>query len=79
MLDEESVVRSFSEHLKSLRRQKNLTQERLAELADISYKNLQYLEDKNPTCPSLITLYKLSRGLNIPLPQILDFAKRKKQ
>jgi transcriptional regulator with XRE-family HTH domain len=77
MSEEEKVVLTFSKHLKTLRRQNKLTQEELSELADISYKNLQYLEGSKPTCPSLITLYKLSKGLNISLRKIVSFKIKK--
>jgi len=50
-----------------------MTQEKLAETADISYKNLQYLESKNPTCPSLITLNKIARAFGISISQLLKF------
>ena len=61
------IVLKFSKRLRELRIKKQLTQERLAEIADISYKNVQYLESRNPTCPSLITLNKLAKALNIKL------------
>lgn len=54
-----------------MRIKKKLTQEKLAEIADISYKNVQYLESKNPTCPSFITLNKLAKALNIKLSKLL--------
>ncbi len=50
-----------------------MTQEKLAEMADISYKNIQYLESKNPTCPSLITIEKLARAFKISPSKLLDF------
>ncbi len=73
MDDEQKIVVGFSRHLKRLRRQKELTQEELAERANISYKNIQYLESSKPTCPSLITLHKLAKGLNLSLHKLLNF------
>ena len=66
------IVLKFSKRLRELRIKKKLTQERLAEIADISYKNVQYLESRNPTCPSLITLNKLAKALNIKLSKLLE-------
>ncbi|MFP4473359.1 MAG: helix-turn-helix domain-containing protein [Candidatus Omnitrophota bacterium] len=73
-MDEDYViVKKFSDHLRDLRRKKGLTQEKLAELADISYKNIQYLEAKKPTCPSLVTLHKLAKAFNISLSELMRF------
>lgn len=71
MSDDYTIVRKFSKRLKELRRKNGLTQEKLAEIAEISYKNVQYLESKNPTCPSLITLNKLAKALKISLPELV--------
>jgi len=67
------IVRKFSKRLKELRKKNGLTQEKLAEIADISYKNVQYLESKNPTCPSLITLSKLAKALKITPSKLINF------
>lgn len=72
MPDDYEIVRKFSKRLRRLREENNLTQEKLAEIADISYKNIQYLESKNPTCPSLITLNKLAKALKLSLSDLLD-------
>jgi transcriptional regulator with XRE-family HTH domain len=67
MQNNQEVVRKFSKALKLLREKENLTQEELAEKSEISYKNIQYLEARNPTCPSLVTLHKLAKAFNISL------------
>ena len=67
------IVVRFSDRLRQLRRKQNLTQEELAERADISYKNIQYLESKNPTCPSLRTLDKLAKAFGMSLSRLLKF------
>ncbi len=49
----------FAKRLRELRTKRRLTQEELADLADIDYKHLQRLEsNKNPTAPTLTTLEK---------------------
>jgi len=73
MSENKEIVKKFSRRLKKLRLKKKMTQEKLAETADISYKNLQYLESKNPTCPSLITLNKIARAFGISISQLLKF------
>jgi len=73
MSEDKEVVKEFSRRLKELRLKKGMTQEKLAETADISYKNIQYLESKNPTCPSLITLNKLAKAFSITISKLLKF------
>ena len=73
MSDDYEVVKRFSQRLRKLREQNGLTQEKLAEIVDISYKNVQYLESKDPTCPSLITIHKLAKAFKISPSKLLDF------
>lgn len=73
MIDDADIVRKFSERLRDLRIKNGLTQEKLAEIANISYKNIQYLEAKKPTCPSLTTLNKLAKAFKISLSKLVDF------
>ena len=73
MNDDYEIVKLFSKRLKELREKNDLTQEKLAEVADISYKNIQYLESKNPTCPSLITINKLAKAFKISVSKLLNF------
>ena len=71
MNDDYVIVRKFSKRMRDLRIKEKMTQEELAEVADISYKNIQYLESKNPTCPSLITINKLAKAFKITVSQLL--------
>ena len=71
MNDDYAIVRKFSKRVRDLRIKERMTQEELAEVADISYKNIQYLESKNPTCPSLITINKLAKAFKITVSQLL--------
>lgn len=73
MGDDYFIVRKFSKRLRELRKKNGLTQEKLAEIADISYKNIQYLESKDPTCPSLITLNKLAKAFKITPSKLIKF------
>ena len=67
MLSKDQIVQQFSKSLKTLRKKHKLTQEDLAEKSEISYKNIQYLEAKIPTCPSLTTLHKLAKAFDTSL------------
>jgi len=63
----------FGKRLKELRKRKKLTQEELAQLADIDYKYIQRLEGKNPSSPTLNILEKLAKAFNISLSKLVDF------
>jgi len=68
---------TFAKTLKNLRNGRNLTQEELAHLSGIDYKYLQKLEGNNPSSPTLATLEKLSKGLEISLVELVsDVVKR---
>ena len=73
IMKKNDIVIRFSNRIKSLRKESGLTQEQLSEKSDISYKNIQYLESKNPTCPSLKTLDKLAKGFGLTISELLKF------
>jgi len=66
------INQHFSQALKRLRAEKNLTQEELAQRAGVDYKYLQKLEGQNPSSPTLSTLAKLASGLQIPLVELIQ-------
>jgi transcriptional regulator with XRE-family HTH domain len=49
-----------------------MTQQRLAELADLDYKHIQRLESKNPTDVKLESIEKLAKAFRISIPKLLD-------
>ncbi len=63
----DKITLNFSKTLKKLRAEKGMTQEELAQLSGVDYKYLQKLEGQTPSSPTLSTLDKLSKGLNISL------------
>lgn len=62
----------FGTRLKSIRINKKLSQEELAFMCNMQASHIGQIErgQKNPT---LDTLIKISNGLDIPLPKLLDF------
>lgn len=62
----------LSKRLRELRKDAGLTQEELAKRAGISVKYLQNLEGEDPKNPSLLTLDKISKGLEVSISQLLD-------
>lgn len=69
----ENINIGFGKHLKDLRKKKKITQEKLAELADLEYKYIQRLEGKKPSSPTLNTLEKLARAFNTSISKLLNF------
>ena len=63
----------FGKHLKVLRRKKKLTQEKLADLANLEYKYIQRLEGKKPSSPTLNSLEKIAKAFDISVSKLLDF------
>lgn len=60
------VARRFGRHVRSCRRARGLTQEKLAEFADLSCDTVRRLEHGS-FAPSLTTLWKLREGLRLQL------------
>ena len=67
----ENINIRFGRHLKTLRKKKKITQEELAYLAGLEYKYIQRLEGKKPSSPTLNTLGKLAKALNLPMSKLL--------
>ncbi len=70
-MDNININIKFSKTLRVLRKQKGLTQEKLAEMSDIDYKYLQKLESKTPSSPTLNVLEKIATALNMPLSEFI--------
>lgn len=57
--------------VKELRRKRGITQERLAELIETSYKYLQRIEGKNPPDIRLTTISRLAKALKVKPAELL--------
>lgn len=62
----------LGQRIRTLRQSNNLTQEKLAELADLNVTFIGHIErgTKNPT---IETLNKISEALQVPLTELLKF------
>ena len=60
----------FGRVLRGLRRRAGLSQEKLGELADLHRTYISLIE-RGVNCPSLDTLLKLSRALDVSLPDMM--------
>ena len=67
-----SIRLKFGKRLKELRNKRDLTQEKLSELAVIDYKYLQRLEGKNPPNIKLETIEKLAKTLKVKPSELLE-------
>lgn len=61
----------FGQHLRTLRRERKLTQEALAERANLGVNIVGRLE-RALIAPGLVTLLKLSLALGIPAKELLE-------
>jgi transcriptional regulator with XRE-family HTH domain len=61
----------FAHNLRSAREERGLTQERLAELADLHMTDVGRIE-RGERDPGIRTAAKLARGLGVSLAELLD-------
>jgi transcriptional regulator with XRE-family HTH domain len=57
--------------IKVLRRKRGITQERLAELIETSYKYVQRIEGKNPPDVRLTTIVRIAKALKVKPAELL--------
>lgn len=71
---DEDLIKAFGVRVRLLRKERNLTMEKLAELSGIDYRQLSYIElgDVNPTISSASAIAK---GLQVSLKDLFDLPK----
>ena len=62
----------FSENLRKERQKSGLTQEKIAEMINISARYYQMLESKNPPAVKIDTIEKLAKALRIKPSKLLN-------
>lgn len=65
---ESKYLKAFGKRLAEIRRKRGLTQEQLAELADMTTLSLSYIE-QGRRWPRLVTLHKLADCLKVPISE----------
>ena len=65
-------IKAFATHLRRLRDSKNISQQKLADDADIAKKTIQRIENAQ-TAATIDILISLSRGLKISISELTDF------
>jgi transcriptional regulator with XRE-family HTH domain len=68
------VIENFGKQVKKLRMDEGLSQEELAEKLNIHRTYMSFIE-RGKRSPSLLIIFKISRALNIKLPDLFDFDK----
>ncbi|MFH0926665.1 MAG: helix-turn-helix transcriptional regulator [bacterium] len=64
---------ALGKKIKEFRKKRGITQERLAELAESSYKYIQRMEGKKPPDIRLTTIVKLAKALKVKPYNLLEF------
>ena len=67
------IGRTLSKKIKELRKKQGLTQERLAELTETSYKYIQRIEGRNPPDVRLTTVVRLAKALKVKPAKLIEF------
>ena len=75
-MDREAVIKIFAENLRAERARKQFSQEKLAEMADITPEYLARIE-KEKYSPSLIVIVNLALALNISDDKLIPLDKIK--
>ncbi|MBQ2984258.1 MAG: helix-turn-helix transcriptional regulator [Candidatus Gastranaerophilales bacterium] len=71
-MDYKEQYKKLGKQIKFLREQKHLTQEKLAERAEISLDYLGKIE-VNINNPGLITIFKIANALEVKVKDLFDF------
>lgn len=67
-----SGIQAFGVHLRRLREERGMSQQELADLADVSKMTVLRVENARHTA-TLDVLLSLSRALQVPLPDLVRF------
>lgn len=63
----------LAKKIKGLRKARNITQEKLAEIAKIDYKHIQRIEGSSPPALRVGTIERIAKALNAKPSELLDF------
>lgn len=69
-LRDKNLLKSFGAYIRQLRNAKKMTMEELAYACDIEYSQISRIE-RGLTNTTFTTLFALSKGLEIPLKELL--------
>ena len=70
-MDDRDLILKIGKRIKEIRLSKPMSLEELAAASNMDNANIARLESGN-TNPTIRTLYKISRGLNVKLKELVD-------
>lgn len=73
-MDRKEIIRIFAENVRAERARRQLSQEKLAEMADITPEYLARIE-KERYSPSLVVIANLALALNVTLDTLVPITK----
>jgi len=73
-MNREEIIKLFAENLRVERARKNITQEKLAEMANITPEYLARLE-KEKYSPSLVVIASLAKALSVSVDTLIPVEK----
>jgi len=68
-MDDKNILEKVSDNIRLARLQKRISQEKLAEMVDISTKYLNMIENRKAN-PTIVIVVKICKALNIELSAI---------
>lgn len=71
-----ATIKAFGTHLRKLREERDLSQQNLADIADVAKITIQRIENAKFTV-TLDVMVSLSKALKIPLKDLVDFQNKK--
>ncbi len=73
-MDRQEIIKLFSENVRAERARKKYSQEKLAEMADITPEYLARIE-KEKYSPSLVVIVNIAIALNVPVDRLIPLDK----
>ena len=73
-MDRQEIIKLFSENVRAERARKKYSQEKLAEMADITPEYLARIE-KQKYSPSLVVIVNIAIALNVPVDRLIPLDK----
>jgi transcriptional regulator with XRE-family HTH domain len=67
--DEEKFIKKFGETLRQIRLERNLSQEMLANDANIPINQIGRIE-RGEICTSILTIYKICKAIDLPITDL---------
>jgi transcriptional regulator with XRE-family HTH domain len=71
--EEKQFLKNIGFKIQFLRKQRGISQNELAEKADLSYTTISHIESTSPYGMSIIAIYKIAKALDVDPSQLLQF------